>query len=140
MATNCRGVDVRSTISANEKHFTPKKVRAQAGTSPECQRHVMGRAAAGDPTPSRMIAATLLVYDTVAFREVTSRLHRAAVMIRQAAALVKRAVERQTAPARLADHLLTLDLVADQAKRLRKSLTEVETVEGTVGKTSDAKS
>src|SRR5688572_14093143 len=61
------------------------KIRPLAGTSLDYQRHVVGRLLAGDPNPFRPVAATLLVYDTVGFREVTSRLHRALGLVRQEA-------------------------------------------------------
>jgi hypothetical protein len=120
----------RTLIASNRKAFTDEKTRALAGTSPEYQRHVIGRAESGDSNPFRMIAATLLVYDTVAFSEVTSRLHRALGMIRKEVAVIERALDREQEPDRFADRLLTLDLAAEQADRLRGLLAEVDTVDG----------
>jgi hypothetical protein len=123
---NC-GAEARKLLSTDMR-FTEEKVRELSGTSPEYQRHVIGRAMAGDTNPFRMIAATLGVYDTVRFGEVTSRLHRALGSVRKEALLLARAVERDVEPNRLADRLLTLDVIADQASRLRDLLTDVETV------------
>jgi hypothetical protein len=126
----------RTLLASDRVRFPDAKVRALAGTSPEYQRHVIGRAAAGDSNPFRMIAATLLVYDTVAFSEVTSRLHRALGMIRKEVAVLERALDREQEPDRFADRLLTLDLAAEQADRLRGLLAEVDTVDGPRGKKS----
>ena len=68
-------------VAADPGRFPADQVRALAGTAPDYQRHVLARAAAGDPAPFRMTAATLLVYDTVRFGEVTSRLHRAVGLV-----------------------------------------------------------
>jgi hypothetical protein len=138
LAKHC-GARVRELIRADPKRFSPKKVRALAGTAPEYQRHVTGRAAAGDANPFRVIAATLLAYDTVAFREVTSRLHRALGMIRKEAAVLERARARGQPPNRLADRLLTLDLIAEQAGRLHDLLAAVEPADGHRGKKSKAR-
>jgi hypothetical protein len=135
ITANC-GAKARTLIASNREMFTAKKVRSLANTAPEYQRHVIGRALAGDTNPFRMIAATLLVYDTVAFGEVTSRLHRGLGMIRKEAAVLERAVEREQPPDRLADRLLTLDLAAEQADRLRGLLVAVEPVDGHLGKKS----
>lgn len=132
IVANC-GVTARKLLDVDVR-FTEEKVRELAGTSPEYQRQVIGRALAGDKNPFRMIASTLLVYDTVGFSEVTSRLHRALGSVRKEASFLARAVEREIEPNRLADRLLTLDLIADQASRLRDLLTNVETVGGTGGK------
>ena len=129
LVANC-GPAAAEILSTDPARFTDEKVRALAGTSPEYQQHVIGRTGAGDTNPFRIIAATLLVYDTVRFGEVTSRLHRAVGMVRKEAAYLSRAVEQDAAPDRLADRLLTLDLVAEQASRLRDLLTELEAVEG----------
>ncbi len=129
IAANC-GAGTKKLITSDRTRFKDAKVRALAGTSPEYQRHVIGRAVSGDTNPFRMISATLLVYDTVAFAEVTSRLPRALGMIRKEAAVLERAIEAQKAPDRLADRLLTLDLIAEQADRLHELLIEVETVDG----------
>ncbi|HEY2784430.1 MAG TPA: hypothetical protein VGJ05_05590 [Fimbriiglobus sp.] len=83
-------------------------LRELAGTSPDYQRHVVGRAADGDANPLRMIAATMLVYDTVRFGEVTSRLHRAVGSVRREAVFLTLAVDRGAMPDRLPDRLLTL--------------------------------
>ncbi len=64
-------------MASEREKFIEKNVRELAGTSPEYQRQVIGRALAGDRNPFRMIASTLLDDDTVRFGEVTSRLHRA---------------------------------------------------------------
>lgn len=138
IAANC-GAGTKKLITSDRTRFKDAKVRALAGTSPEYQRHVIGRAVSGDTTPFRMISATLLVYDTVAFKEVTSRLHRARGMIRQEAALLERAVEQAKVPNRLADRLLTLDLIAEQAERLHELLTEVEIVDGSSNKKSKSR-
>jgi hypothetical protein len=82
LVENC-GASARKLIASDRRRFTDAEVCSLAGTSPEYQRHVIGRALAGDQNPFRMTSATLLVYDTVAFREVTSRLHRALGMIRK---------------------------------------------------------
>jgi hypothetical protein len=92
IAANCPGLPARDLIDADPARFPPAKVRSLANKSPEYQRHVVGRAAAGDANPFRPTAATLLVYDTVAFREVVSRLHRAAGLVRREADLVDVAV------------------------------------------------
>src|SRR4051794_7384556 len=68
------------------------EIRSLAGTAPEYQRHVVDRLLAGDRSPFRTIAATLLVYDTVGFDEVTSRLHRALGMVREEAGHLERRV------------------------------------------------
>jgi hypothetical protein len=130
ITANCGGA--AGVIMAGDRtRFTDRKVRELAGTSPEYQRHVLGRAAAGGANPFRMTAATLLVYDTVRFGEVTSRLHRAVGMVRKEAALLTRAVERGSVTDRLPDRLLTLDLVAGQAARLLELLTGLVTVTAT---------
>lgn len=135
LAANC-GARVESIIAAGRARFTDAKVRELAGTAPEYQRHVIGRAAAGDPNPFHSIAATLLVYDNVAFKEVTSRLHRALGMIRKEVAVLERATEQNEPPRHLADRLLTLDLAQDQAGRLHTLLTNIETVSRPAGKKS----
>jgi hypothetical protein len=127
IAANC-GAEAKALVAGDPERFSDKKVRALAGTSPDYQRHVIGRAAAGDKSPFRLIAAATLVYDTVRFGEVTSRLHRAVGMVRKEAALMARAVKGGLVPDRLADRMLTLDLVAEQASRLRELLTGTETV------------
>jgi hypothetical protein len=135
VAENC-GAHARTLLVSDRVRFPDAKVRALAGTAPEYQRHVIGRAVAGDANPFRPTAATLLVYDTVAFREVTSRLHRALGMIRLEVAVLERALERERKPDRFADRLLTLGLVTEQADRLRGLLAEVDTVDGPSGKKS----
>ena len=127
IAANC-GAAAGAILAGDRTRFTDRKVRELAGTSPDYQRHVLGRAAAGDTNPFRMTAATLLVYDTVRFGEVTSRLHRAVGMVRQEATFLTRAVDRGARPDRLPDRLLTLDLVAEQAARLRDLLAGLATV------------
>jgi len=112
ITANC-GETAAKLLAADDTRFPEKKVRALVGTSPEYQRHVMRRALAGDTNPFRMTAATMLVYDTVKFGEVTSRLHRAVGLVRKEATLLTRAVERGKVPDRLADRLLTLDLIAN---------------------------
>ncbi|MBA4191449.1 MAG: hypothetical protein C0467_26010 [Planctomycetaceae bacterium] len=131
IAANC-GAGTKQLITSDRERFKGKKVRALAGTSPEYQRYVIGRAVSGNANPFQMISATLLVYDTVAFKEVTSRLHRAVGMLRTEAAVLERAVEQEKAPNRL----LTLDLVAEQAERFHDLLTVVETVNGSSNKQS----
>ncbi len=126
LVANC-GANVRRLLADNPR-FSEPDVCTLARTAPDYQRHVTGRAAAGDPNPLRPVAATLLVYDTVAFREVTSRLHRAAGMVRGEAALLAKAVHQGTPPDRLPDRLLTLDLIAEAASRLSALLAELETV------------
>jgi hypothetical protein len=135
IAANC-GAGAGRAVASDPGRFTGAKVRALAGTSPEYQRHVIGRASSSDTDPFRMTAATLLVYDTVAFREVTSRLHRALGMVRKEAAFLERALGRGEEPDRLADRLLTLDLAAEQADRLRGLLAGVDTVDGPGGRKS----
>lgn len=109
-----------------------KEVQYLASTSPEYQRHVVERARKGDRNPVRPIAATLLVYDTVSFRDVTRRLYRALGTIRSEAAHLTRSIERDQPDYRLADRLLTLDLVAEQASLLRDLLIVIDPVTGTM--------
>jgi hypothetical protein len=126
IVSNC-GAGVRRLL-VGDPRFPDQDVCSLARTAPEYQWHVTARAAAGDVNPLRPVAATLLVYDTVSFREVTSRLHRAAGMVRGEAALLARAVDQGTPPDRLRDRLLTLDLIAEAAARLKALLAELETV------------
>ena len=129
---NC-GVSAKKLLAVDMR-FTEEKVRELAGTSPEYQWHVIGRALAGDSNPFRMLASTLLVYDTVRFGEVTSRLHRAKGAVRKEAALLDQAIKRKSRPEYLADRLLTLDLIEEQASQLRDLLSDLQTVSRTGGK------
>jgi hypothetical protein len=130
IAANCVGINVRSLLHSKPKLFTQDKVRELAGTSPEYQRHVIDRALTQDSRPFRMIAATLHIYDTVAFREVTSRLHRALGLVRKESAFLMKAVASGTEPDRLADRLLTLDLIVEQATRLQNLIGNIPTIQG----------
>jgi hypothetical protein len=129
IVANC-GVSAKKLLAVDVR-FTEEKVRQLARTSPEYQCHVIGRALASDTNPFQMLASTLLVYDTVRFGEVTSRLHRALGSVRKEAALLARGIEREREPNHLKDRLLTLDLIADQASRLRDLLADIEIVTGT---------
>ena len=57
IAANC-GAGTKKLITSDRTRFKDAKVRALAGTSPEYQRHVIGRAVSGDTNPFRMISAT----------------------------------------------------------------------------------
>lgn len=129
IAANC-GSRARAILLADDGRFPAGDVLELAGRSPEYQRHVLGRAAAGDPDPLKRIAASLLVYETVAFREVVSRLDRAAGSVRKEALLLERAVASGSRPNRLADRLLTLDLIAEAARRLLALLVDLPTAAG----------
>jgi len=121
------GDEARRLLSTDR--FTEPKVRELAGTSPEHQRHVIGRALAGDPNPNKKIAANLLVYETVGFYEVTSRLNRALGYLRIEAQFLKQAAQCKRPPSRLRldDRLLTLDLIAKHAQHLLKLLLNTPT-------------
>jgi len=139
ITANC-GARAKKLLSSDRVRFTDKKVRELAGTSPEYQQHVIGRASSGYNNPFCMIAATLLVYDTVAFKEVTSRLHRALGMVRKVATKLTSAVESGVVPAQLADCLLTLDLIVEQSELLLARLDNVSIVPGVTKKpTSQSK-
>ncbi len=130
VVTNC-GLSPRQDRQVRAYPGASEKIRSLAGTSPEYQRHVVGRLLAGDPQPFNPIAATLLVYDTVAFREVTSRLHRALGGVRKEADLLNRQIAMRTRPDRLCDRILTLDLVDQQAGKLRELLAAIDVRPGT---------
>jgi hypothetical protein len=98
------------------------KIDSLARTSPEYQRHVVARLLAGDRRPFEPIAATLLVYDTVGFYEVTSRLHRVLGSVRQEVQYLDQQIARKLSPDRLADRQLTLGLIAEHAGRLSRLL------------------
>lgn len=106
------------------------KVRPLAGTSPEYQRHVVERLLAGEQNPFKMIAATLLIYDTVKFGEVTSRLHRALGWIRKEEQFLNGRIRAKEKPNRLADRQLTLDLIVEKADSLFESLVQVSVITG----------
>ena len=66
VARNCGGAGVRALLIGGHPRLDPKAVRVLAGTSPEYQRHVLGRALAGDPDPLEKTAESVLVYETSA--------------------------------------------------------------------------
>jgi hypothetical protein len=106
------------------------KIGSLARTSPEYQRHVVARLLAGDRRPFEAIAATLLVYDTVGFHEVTSRLHRVLGSVRQEVQYLDQQIAREQLPDRLPDRLLTLDLIAEHAGTLSRLLAGLEVQPG----------
>ena len=57
VAGNGTGTWARRLIDTHPA-FTPARLRALAGTAPDYQRHVLGRARAGDPRPFTPVAAT----------------------------------------------------------------------------------
>jgi hypothetical protein len=129
ITANC-GDRARAILLSDDGRFPAAGVRELAGKSPEFQRHVLRRAAAGDRAPLKRIAASLLVYETVAFREVISRLDRAAGFVRKEALLLERAVASGRQPDRLVDRLLTLDLIAEAAQPLLDLLAELQAGRG----------
>jgi hypothetical protein len=129
ISANC-GDQARAILLSDVSRFPAVKVQELAGTSPEYQRHVLGRAAAGDKLPLKRIAASLRVYETVAFREVLSRLYRADGFVRKEVLLLERAVASGRQPDRLADRLLTLELIAEAARRLLDLLPDLQTIPG----------
>jgi hypothetical protein len=129
ISANC-GDRAKVILLSSDGRFPAAGVRELAGRSPEYQRHVLRRATAGDPTPLRRVAASVLVYETVAFREVVSRLARAAGFVRKEALLLERAVASGRRPNRLPDRVLTLDLIAESARRLLDLLAGLTPVPG----------
>lgn len=127
ITSNC-GAGARELLSRDPERFPIAAVRELSGTSPDYQRHVLTRAEAGDPKPLKKIAASLVVYETVAFYEVVTRVGRAVGCVRREAALIDRAIETGKPPDRLADRLLTLDLIREHSRRLLDLLTDVPTV------------
>lgn len=119
IASNCRDRRVRKLISGHHA-FIPKVVRSLARTSPENQRHVVGRALAGDPDPFLKTALSVLVYETVAFREVVSRLERALGLLRAEAAYLNHVkhCRVENVPA-LADRLATLRLLVEHTRAVK---------------------
>lgn len=76
IAANC-GPGARRLLLSNHVKLTNKTVRYLAGTSPEYQRLVVDRLRHGEADPLKHTALSVLVYDTVSFKEVLSRLDRA---------------------------------------------------------------
>src|SRR4051812_33455408 len=73
---NC-GLNSGELLLFGHPALTPQAIKTLSGTSPEYQRHVLDRIRAGHTTPLKKTAACALVYETVSFREVISRMERA---------------------------------------------------------------
>lgn len=123
LAANCRlsGGEAGDVVAM----MGLKKIQSLARTSPEYQRHVIGRWRAGDTKPGRMIAATLLIYDTVNFNEVTSRLHRALGSVLKECRFLQRCLDDSSTPRQLAERFVKLDLIAENGHRLGELLNVV---------------
>jgi hypothetical protein len=114
---NC-GPQARQLLSGHPA-LMPKAIMELAGTSPEYQQHVLDRIRAGHARPLNKTAASVLVYETVGFYEVPSRMHRALGNVRHEAAYVTKHVSADTPVLdRGADRLLTLALVIETATEI----------------------
>jgi hypothetical protein len=122
---NC-GPDARQLLLSMQPAIPPKKIGMLSRTSPEYQRHVLNRIRAGHTTPLKKTAACVLVYETVSFREVVSRLERALGGVRKEAKFVTAQVDADVPHLdRGADRLLTLSLVCEGARDIGAGVHEL---------------
>lgn len=133
--TALRQVATTSELSSAETKLvrmhqktTVKTIGALSRTSPEYQRHVIERLLAGDKAPYKPRASTLLIYDTVKFEEVTSRLHRALGSVKKEARFLERRLKTGQAPKRLGERLLLLDLIVESASALVDLIDDVDVI------------
>lgn len=126
---NC-GKDAQLLLSRHPA-FMSKDIETLSRTSPEYQRHVLNRVRAGHLKPLDKTAACALVYETVSFREVISRMERALGAVRGEAAVI--ATRSNCGVAELdrgPDRLLTLALVVETAQDLATGISMLPNIEG----------
>lgn len=104
------------------------KICELSGTHLDYQKHVVRRLLAGEKQPFEKNASSLAVYETVSFKEVNSRLRRAWGKVRREAECVEEFISRVRKPDRLADRMLTLDLIVEQVTLLVPLLSAMEIV------------
>jgi len=101
-------------------------------TSPEYQLHVLDHIRAGHPKPLKKTACCVLVYETVSFREVVSRLERALGSVRREVAFVNAQIDADKVSLdRGPDRLLTLALVVEIARAIADSIRRFFGIEST---------
>lgn len=112
---NC-GPDARQVLLSGHAAMTPANIGMLSRTSPEYQRHVLDRIRVGHATPLKKTAACSLVYETVSFQEVISRLERAVGGVRREATFIAARIDADAADLdRGPDRLLTLALIVEAA-------------------------
>ncbi len=106
-----------------------EKIASLSRTSPENQRHRVQRFLVGENAAfDKRTVSTVRIYETVKFGEVPSRLHRALGLVRKEVEYLGRKIADGVRADRLADRVLTLDLIAERASTLRGLLLVLEEV------------